>query len=200
VLARSLPDILAPVGASETTRLLLDAIDGEPDARGFLLERLRPRIVLWLTARMSPKLRARVDPEDVAQQVLWEVHKGLDGFQGREPRRFLSWVFTIADHQIKDEADYHGAQKRQRRPLQTFTQTSPSLMAARKEQIVEVREAIEELPEDYREVIRLRRLEELDYELVAELMGRQSTNAVRVLYCRALKALAEILKKRRPLD
>jgi RNA polymerase sigma-70 factor (ECF subfamily) len=54
-------------------------------------------------------------------------------------------------------------------------------------------EALDGLPPDYQEVIRLRRLQELDCRQVAEIMSR-SENAVRVLYCRALKALSQRLK------
>jgi RNA polymerase sigma-70 factor (ECF subfamily) len=186
------PAILARVGFADTTGLLESAGEGNEAAREALLDRLRPRIVLWVTTRMSESLRAKVEPEDVAQEVLFQVHRDFEGFEGREPGRFYKWVFRIAENRIVDQAHRFGAQKRQPRELPVHTQTSPSWAAQLQEQVARVRSALEKLPQDYKDVIRLHRLEELDYEEVAEVMDR-SVNAVRVLYCRARKALGEIL-------
>ena len=49
-------------------------------------------------------------------------------------------------------------------------------------------EALSRLPEDYREVIVLRNLEELSHEDVAARMGR-AVGAVRMLWLRALSRL-----------
>ena len=54
---------------------------------------------------------------------------------------------------------------------------------------------MQELREDYRKVIQLRKLEERDIEEVAELMGR-SPGATHTLYWRALEALRTEMKKR----
>jgi len=56
-----------------------------------------------------------------------------------------------------------------------------------------VAQALESLADDHREVVRLRRFEHRTVPEIAELMGR-SENAVRILYCRALKALRAALK------
>lgn len=178
----------------QTTQLLASALGGDDDARGALLERLRPRIVLWVTARMSPALKAKVDPEDVAQDVLLAVHRGLDGFEVRGHAAFLGWLFRVAENRIRDQIDHWSAQKRKPPEPMTFTQTSPVTAADRKERVGVVRRALDELPEDYREVIRLRRFQELESSEVARIMDR-SENAVRVLYCRALKALGRHIKK-----
>ena len=55
-----------------------------------------------------------------------------------------------------------------------------------------VHRALETLSEDHQSVIRLRYLEERDVAEVAAIMER-SENAVRILYCRALKALKKAL-------
>ena len=190
------PDPCYPprVSLAQTTQLLQAALDGEDEARGALLERLRPRIVLWAATRMSPALRAKVEPEDVAQEVLVAVHKSLDGFDHRNEKAFFGWVFRIAENRIRDLVDHFGAVKRQPPEPRAFSQTSPSMAARRQEQVERIREAVEALAPDYREVIRLRRFQELDCAQVAEVMER-SENAVRVLYCRALKALAQSMKE-----
>ena len=183
------------VSLAATTQLLHAALDGQDEARGALLERLRPRILLWVASRMSPALRAKVEPDDVVQEVLLAVHKSLDGFDHRDQRSFFGWLFRIAENRIRDLVDHFGAQKRRPPEPRTFSQTSPSSAARRREQVDRIAQAVEALPPDYREVIRLRRFQELDCPQVAEIMDR-SENAVRVLYCRAVKALAQALAEK----
>jgi RNA polymerase sigma-70 factor (ECF subfamily) len=174
----------------EGTRLLLRrALDGEESARCDLLDRLRPRLVLWITARLSAEMRAKIEAEDVAQEVLLAVHRGLDAFEMRDGPAFYAWLFRLAENRIRDQVDYFGARKRQPEPPPLHaSRTSPSGAAIRSERLDLVREALARLSEDHRRVIQLRRLEEKPVEAVAEEMGRTPT-AVRVLYCRALKAL-----------
>lgn len=177
---------------SRTRALIRPALQGDQSATGALLERLRTRLVVWAAGRMSPALRAKVEAEDVAQEVLLAIHKGLPAFEGGDERAFFGWVFRIAENRIRDLVSHFGAQKRQPVLRTSFSQTSPSMAAARKEELARVVTAIEALPEDYRTVIRLRRIEHREVAEVADLMGR-SANAVRVLYCRAIKALKEAM-------
>jgi RNA polymerase sigma-70 factor (ECF subfamily) len=179
------------VGIGETEGFLNGARAGSSQAAQALLERLRPRLVLWAATRLSPALRAQVDPEDVAQEILLAVHRDLPGFRG-DARAFQAWVFAVGENRIRDLVDHHGALKRRAEPRSAASQTSPSSGAARVEAWVLVKQALAALPEDYRRVVQLVRLEERPYEEVAQVLGR-SVNAVRILYCRALKALRSLL-------
>jgi RNA polymerase sigma-70 factor (ECF subfamily) len=133
-------------------------------------------------------MRGRVEPDDVAQEVLMAAHRGMGEFQGNDVRAFLAWVFRIAENRIRDLVDHFGAAKRQAVERGSLTQTSPSGAVLRSEAVGRVRRALEVLPDDHRQVIQLRRLEEVSVEEVARIMGR-SANAIRVLYCRAIQAL-----------
>jgi len=180
---------------TRTIQLLGEALEGDEIAQGELLERLRPRLVMWATSRMSYDLKSKVDAEDIAQEVLLKLHKALPTFDGKGDRAFFGWVFKVAENHIRDEVDYHGAKKRQRTPTirRSFSQTSPSMAADRTEQVQRVQQAILGLPDDYRQVIQLRRIEHQEVKEVAALMER-SENAIRTLYCRALKALGAELR------
>ena len=183
------------MSVADTYQLLELAVGGNSKAHGDLLERLRPRVVMWCAARMSPALRARVEPDDVAQEVLIGVHRHLPSFDGRGEKAFFGWLFRVAENRIRDLVDYHGALKRQAAPPVSFSQTSPSMMAARTEAAQRIQEALAELPEDYRTVIQLRRIEERPLAEVAELMER-TVDASRVMYWRAVKALKRIMRLR----
>ncbi len=173
-----------------TYHQLLAVMDGDVEARDQLLERLRPRMILWASSRMSPQLRARMTPEDVAQEILLSVHRSLEQFRGENAPAFRAWLFAAAENRIRDLAANANAIKRRVPDPEPRSQTSPSGRAMKAESIRLLQEAIARLPEDYRRVIQLRRIEERDTADVASRMDR-SPNAVRILYCRAIKALRD---------
>jgi RNA polymerase sigma-70 factor (ECF subfamily) len=176
-------------GLDRTRDLLLRALDGDEEARGELLERLRPRIILWVATRLSPEIRRHHDPEDVTQEVLLAVHRGMDDLEYRGDPAFHAWLYRVAGNRIRDLADHTGARKRQEVPITPFSQTSPTAAAVRSESFRMLHEAIGGLPEHHREVIRLRYIEDRSVAETAEILGR-SENAVRLLALRAVRALA----------
>jgi RNA polymerase sigma-70 factor (ECF subfamily) len=180
------------VSRTETQELVRSAQGGDEGARDVLLEQLRPRLVLWCASSLPARLRALYDAEDLAQEILLAVHGGLAGFRGADKRAFYAWVFRVAENRIRDLLDYVGAEKRKLPKASTFSQTSPSEAAMRGEARDRLRAALATLPDDYRTVMRMRRIEEREVPEIAAAMKR-SENAVRILYFRALEALREAL-------
>jgi RNA polymerase sigma-70 factor (ECF subfamily) len=178
------------MGPGDTQEILERAVAGDRESLSELLEIVRPRLVMWAAAQMGPKLKARYEPEDVAQVILSSVFQGWGGFQAKSPAAFWGWVRKIADHDLKDLVDYEGALKRQLPPPLSFTQTSPSTAATRREDVLVMMEALDGLEPQHREVIVLRDIEQRSVAEVAEILAK-SPNAVRIAYCRALKALRE---------
>ncbi len=70
--------------------------------------------------------------------------------------------------------------------------SSPSQQASRREQVVLLADALERLPEDYREVIVLRHLEGLPFAEVSRRMGR-SLDSVEKLWVRGLARLRQVM-------
>lgn len=156
--------------------------------------RIRPRLEVWVSARLGRKLRARVQAEDVVQEILLKTWEALPGFEDRGGNSFHGWLFTIAEHRIAEWSDRFKARKRDpAREEQAHSRiegplTSPSLAASRKEEGAGLWEAVAALPVRYRDILRLRRLEELSNEEAAVRMKITPKNAS-VLYVRALEAL-----------
>ena len=72
---------------------------------------------------------------------------------------------------------------------------SPSTVASHREQQTIIADALESLPDDYREVIVMRNLRGLSHAEIAEKMAR-SESAIRMLWLRALKELkTEVLAR-----
>jgi RNA polymerase sigma-70 factor (ECF subfamily) len=175
-----------------TVEFVRAALVGDEIARSQLLARVRPRLVLWAATRMSGELRAAYEPDDVAQEVLLAVHRDFERLAPRAGDEFLPWMFGVAEHRIRDLVDHLRAAKRRGTPPIPAPQPSPPSLVAQQEEASRLVRAIAKLPDDYREVVRLRRFEDRPAAEVARMMCR-SEGAVRVLYFRAVAALREEL-------
>jgi RNA polymerase sigma-70 factor (ECF subfamily) len=189
------------MGVPETGRIVRDMAGGDRERLAVLLERIRPRVVLWAATHLTRSLRAKEDPEDLAQRILFKAYERIDSFEGRDEPAFFRWLWQIGRHEIIDLHRYYAAEKRRRDemdaresalPLVPAEISTPSTRLRRTELLALIRQAVERLPEEMRDVFRLCKLEGLAPAEAAAEMGR-SANAVRVLLCRTLARIRQIL-------
>jgi RNA polymerase sigma-70 factor (ECF subfamily) len=191
-------------------RLLSLARAGSSAARGQLLELYHGYLSLLARVQVGRRLQGKVDAADLVQETLLEAHRTFGQFRGSTEGEFASWVRHILASQVAMLARrYLGTQRRDvrlERELvhevdessrcldQAFAakQSSPSQRAARREQAVLLAEALEKIPDDYREVIILRHLEGLTFPEVAQRMDR-TVPSVKNLWTRALALLRRSL-------
>jgi RNA polymerase sigma-70 factor, ECF subfamily len=184
-----------------------DALPADEPRTGWLM---KYEAWLRLLARneIDSRFAGKFDASDAVQQTLMEAWKGWENFRGSDEPQRLAWLRQILAHQLAHLArHYAGAQKRdvarevslsldhsaQRLDaLLPAKDASPSGLAAEQEQRLRLAEVLERLPEDYRQVILLRNIEELSHDEVARRMQR-TVGAVRMLWLRALAALREAL-------
>lgn len=183
------------------------AADRDPDAFAELFLRVRGRLEMWITLRMGPLLRARLTVDDVMQETFIQAHRSLEGFQAEGDGSFRRWIFSVAENRLRDLRKYHDAQKRtplretphpdddERRRWAALASgdTSPSSGAHRSDVTRRMTEAIGRLPEELREVLILRAIEERTFRETAERIGR-TTTVVKGLYSRALMELRNDLR------
>lgn len=181
-------------GAS--AELLRQAKAGSPDAVNALYERYAGRLLAFIRLRMGRDLRARLESRDILQSALLKSLQHLDELKGTDTPSLMAWLARIAEHEIRDRADY---QQRQRRDVArdvAIEDDSPIAAASRSalsrvildEEARRLEDAIESLSPEHREVIVLRKFEELSFADVARRMGR-SEDASRMLLARAMTAL-----------
>lgn len=138
------------------------------------------------------------DPEDLLGEVLLQLVRDLDGFDGDEDG-FRAWVFTIAHRRLIDDRRARG-----RRPLALTTDahleealppatTEPEAL----EQLgtEEVLGLLAELTDEQREVLVLRLVGGLRAGEIAAVTGR-GTAAVKALQKRGLRRLRTLLDAR----
>jgi RNA polymerase sigma-70 factor (ECF subfamily) len=186
--------------------LLHRARRGDRGALGQLLDSHAAYLTLLARVQIGQRLRGKVDPGDLVQETFLAAHAAFDRFRGASEAEFLAWLRQIFAKQLANLLRRYlgtkGRNVRLERPLKpgpdqssqtsdevlVAVQSSPSQRAARREQAVLLAEALGRLPEDYREVLVLRDLEELPFTEVARRMGR-SVDAVEKLWLRALARL-----------
>jgi RNA polymerase sigma-70 factor (ECF subfamily) len=191
--------------------LLTQARQGKPDALGRLLDLYRGYLRLLLRLQIGRRLRAKVDDSDVIQDTFLEAHRQFERFRGQSEGELVKWLREIlAGSLARVIRHYYKTQRRDLRLEQQLAaalgassqgmiknlvapRSSPSDAAAGREHSVLLADALQELPESYREVIILSHLEGLSFPEVAQKMGR-SLDSVKNLWARALAKLRRILK------
>ncbi|MFT7461898.1 MAG: RNA polymerase sigma-70 factor (subfamily 1) [Pseudohongiellaceae bacterium] len=187
------------------------AQSGDQSALNELFGRYYPRVRRIVGMRLGRQLRNRLDSEDIAQRTFIGAVRAFDRFEMRDELSLLHWLGKIAEHQIRDAADYHHAQKRDSRrdvalvALRDAQESgeivfepeekglAPLENLVKSEDSGAVLDALGQLRDRYREVIIVRQYEGSDWSTVAEIVGVSTPDAARMLYARAVAELSKIL-------
>ena len=181
----------------ETTRLLVRARDGSSEALNEVYGRIAGRLLALIRLRLGPELRGQVESRDVLQATLLKSFEHIDRFEGKQGASLMAWLARIAENEIRDLADYHQRQRRDARRNVPLTGAARDLAAhvrSLSSQIVLADEAmrlergLESLPEHHRQIVVMRKLEELRWSEIARRLGK-SEDACRMLLARAMAAL-----------
>ncbi len=185
----------------ETESALLSQLRaGDADAYEEWVRREGPRL-LAATRRL---LRNDEDARDAVQEAFYNAFRSLDRFEGGS--KVSTWL-----HRIALNAALMKLRSRRRKPERSIEEFLPTYLddghhvdrpqpwaesgeagAIRAETRELVRSSIDELPTDYRNVLILRDIEELDTAETARLLG-VSAGAAKVRLHRARQALRTLL-------
>lgn len=183
---------------------------GDREALAALFAAQRDRLWRIVDFRLDPRLRRRLDADDVLQQAYLDAAQRLEHFHGEGATSAFVWLRLIVTQTLADLHRTHlGAQMRDA-GREVFLDvagggtsvslarhligslTSPSGVATRAESIAQLEAALAEMDTIDREVLALRHFEELSNSEVAEVLGIQP-KAASIRYIRALKRLRMIL-------
>jgi RNA polymerase sigma-70 factor (ECF subfamily) len=138
------------------------------------------------------------DAEDVAQAVFYKVYRRLDTY--REDASFSTWLYRVTINAAHDRLK---SRRRERtveaedydRIPETDPADDPAAVAVKEDLRAEVRAAVDELPEKFRDVVLLREAHGLSCEDVATTLGIPFGTVVSRLF-RARSKLKEILSRK----
>ncbi|UDY35128.1 RNA polymerase sigma factor [Dermatobacter hominis] len=181
--------------ADEAFETLLTAVQrGDEAAAAALYRRVQPRLVRYL--RFEEPQAA----DDIAADVWVAIAAKIGDFEGGEDG-FRAWAFTIARRRVIDHRRRGMRRRTSSASPESFVDRADHTDGSDPSSSLDSQDAVDRivalLPPVQAEVVLLRVVADLDAETVARMLGR-SANWVRVTQHRALKKLAEQL--RRPTD
>ena len=168
-----------------------------------LYERCAPRLLSYIRLKLGRSLRERLESRDILQATLLKSFQHIDEFKGANGQAFMAWIARIAEREIVDRADYHQRQRRDagrespiddHLDLQARTRSILSRVILDEEGRA-LEQALEAISDAHREIILLRKFEDLPFRDIAARLGK-SEDACRMLLARAMTALTLALAKR----
>ena len=165
-------------------KLIARARQGDREAFADLYQRYLPMIYAYVRARVFDDR----DAEDLTEQVFLRAFQTLSRYRGRG-WPYSAFLYRVARNLVVD----HFRRARPVLPAEVVDEhpdPAPSAdeVLILREERHRLQQALNRLPADYQEVIRLRLLLSLPTATAAAWLGR-SEGAVRVLLFRALKAM-----------
>jgi RNA polymerase sigma-70 factor (ECF subfamily) len=183
-----------------TPALLAAARSGSREALGQLLDSCRGYLLMVARGELDADLQAKEGASDLVQETFLEAQRDFGQFVGASEGELLAWLRRLLLNNVANfTRRYRTTGKRSverevaldqvaNRPLQDALPAavdSPSGQAVANEEAAALARALDRLPHDLRQVLRLRYEERRPFEEIAVLMGR-SANAVRKLFARAV--------------
>jgi RNA polymerase sigma-70 factor (ECF subfamily) len=180
--------------SAETTQLFQQARNGAPGALDAFYERCARKLLPIIRLRMGRALRSELESRDILQAVLLKSLHRLD--QVQDPHAVMAWLARVAENEIRDQADFRQRQKRDaaRRTSLDAAADVPAPVrqalsqAIANEQMARIEAALESMPAAEREIIVLRKLEELPFPAIGARIGK-SEDACRMAFARAMASL-----------
>ncbi|NWF64001.1 MAG: RNA polymerase sigma factor [Chloroflexi bacterium] len=133
------------------------------------------------------------DVEDVTQEIFMAALKSIPSFRGDS--KFGTWLRTLTNHKV---AEFYRRRSRKQEPRLAPLSEAAGYVTGGSSQTMEehlfLQRLLQELPENYREIILLRFAEDLQFNEIADLMN-QNLEATKSLYRRAITALRAHLEK-----
>jgi RNA polymerase sigma-70 factor (ECF subfamily) len=194
--------------SAETCRLLDEVRSGDKTAFERLFARHRPGLLEFVSRRLDPRVRARLDPSDIVQETQLEAYRRMDDYLERRPMPYHVWLRKTAYERLLKLRRHH-VEAARRSVVREFglpdrsslllarpfldRRSSPSQQLARGDLTRRVRQALAELPERDREVLLMRIVDELPYREIGHILDLDPA-AARKRHGRALLRLRQVLR------
>lgn len=173
---------------------------GEIKALGQLLYDYRGYLLTIANQELPSDLQAKIGASDLVQETFVDAHRDFDRFAGSDEVELKAWLRRILLNNLANFS--RGFRETQRRDVvreisldggeMSEDQSTPSGHVMSVERAAQLLQAIQRLPEDYRQILRLRHEENRSFQEIADVMGR-SLNAVQKLWMRTIERLQQEL-------
>lgn len=190
--------------------LIQRARNGDSSSLSELIHGYRPYLKLLARVQRDERLKAKLDDSDLVQEVSTLAVRDFETFCGTTEAEFAAWLRTITARVAAMSIRHFTMQRRDiqlERQLQaeidntsrlisekfTSREATPSERTLQREQAVLLAEALDQLPDHYREVVILRDFEGLPVAQIAERLDR-TPDAIRKISARAMLRIRRSLE------
>jgi RNA polymerase sigma-70 factor, ECF subfamily len=188
--------------------LLSRAKSGDAEALGSLLESYSAYLRMIANSLLRTTSRASVDISDVVQETNLKACGNFAEFRGNDEPELVVWLRRILANLVFNLLKKQRAPGQRSESLEALLErasaqvhralaapgSTPSAQASRREQAVLTANALESLPQEYKQVLVLCYLERIPHKEVGRQLGC-SEGASRMLLMRASKALEQRLRE-----
>ncbi|MEX2632944.1 MAG: RNA polymerase sigma factor [Balneolales bacterium] len=152
---------------------------------------LYPRLHRVLAAYLAG---SNIDPQDILQETFLKACKNLERFNGESG--LYTWLYSIGRNLCIDEFRKQKKEKNLSNiPVENYELESDQFTTeAEKEEIILLRKAIAELPEQFREVVIMKSIDGMSFPEMAEITGINEQTLKNRMF-RSRKMLAESLRR-----
>ncbi|QDS87965.1 ECF RNA polymerase sigma-E factor [Rosistilla ulvae] len=168
----------SPLTDNEFQRLLRETRAGCDASLGKLLEPHRELLTHVARAKLDSKMRKKMSGSDLVQDAFAVATRDFGDFRGQRPELLNAWLLTILNHQLIE--GFRRFKVSEKRRLQRelpdgencLSQTaddgdSPSAVLSAKEDVAQLLGAIGQLPEELRQIVQMRYLDNRTFDQIA---------------------------------
>ncbi|MFN8282982.1 MAG: sigma-70 family RNA polymerase sigma factor [Chitinophagales bacterium] len=156
-------------------------VNGDENALAFLLEKHKRKVFTFINMRIKNKTIS----EDIFQDTFCKVIDSLRKGKYNDEGKFLPWTMMIAHNLCMD---HFRKQKRQPNTINadgaallnyiSFAEENKEDALIKQQAILQVKDMINLLPEDQKEVVILRHYAEMSFKEIAEMTGTNLNTAL----------------------
>jgi len=173
----------------EDYNIIVDVLGGNKESFSYLLDKylLRIKSLVYLVTNDSSIV------EDLTQDIFIKAYESLDKFENRSS--FYTWLYSIAINKCRDEI----RKKKFRNfisldKVANYDFTYMSDESNNIENKMLLKEALQKLKRDFREILILKEIDDFSYQEIAVILNCE-IGTVRSRLSRARVELAKILRK-----
>src|SRR5579863_8609213 len=156
---------------SSLSDLIVRARNGDSAALGEILSKYRDQLRIAAGRDLGDRLRRRVDASDIVQQTFMIAHRCFQQFQGESDPELVAWLREILNQNVQEAVRRHIHAENRTVTRETSLEAAgskglgfepvghdptPSQVVTRREATDTLLVALESLPADQREAIRLK--------------------------------------------
>jgi RNA polymerase sigma-70 factor (ECF subfamily) len=185
----------------EIEQLVIKAQKGDKQAYGEIYDMFADRIFRFIRLKVKQKEQA----EDILQDTFLKAWSGMKNFHAIDGKKinFSGWLYKITYNCIND---YFREYYRKPETLElneeievADSKKTPMQNLEAAQDIEAIKEAMHFLPGQYKQILELRFIEDMEIEDIAQIMGKTNL-AVRIAQHRALSRLRKIMENKYALE